>query len=136
VVYYPKLAWPMRVILWSVASVTVCLYFRALKGKWLEIRTNVVHMCSVTVAQHAVSLFSSVFCCRAGSEYPNGYPVFGNSRGGFPLPSLRFVIRDCDRSYPSHRHCLSTAPTLSSATLLSILEGVPLSATWGRGWTL
>ena len=32
------------------------------------------------------------------------------------------------------RHCLSAAPSLSGATLLYILEGVPLSATWGRGW--
>ena len=32
------------------------------------------------------------------------------------------------------RHCLSAASSLSGATLLSILEGVPLSATWGRGW--
>jgi len=30
------------------------------------------------------------------------------------------------------RHCLSAAPSLSGATLLSILEGVPLSATWGN----
>jgi len=39
---------------------------------------------------------SSVFCCRAGSEYSNGYPVLGNSWGGFPFPSSFFhhiVIR-------------------------------------------
>jgi len=68
---------------------------------------------------------SSVFCCRAGSGYPNGYPVLGNSWGGFPLPSSQFVIRDCDQSFPSPWHCLSTAPSLSGATLLSILEGIP-----------
>jgi len=33
----------------------------------------------------------------------------------------------------SYRHCLSAAPSLSGATLLSIHEGVPLSATWGPG---
>ena len=27
---------------------------------------------------------SSVFCYRAGSGYANGYPVLGNSQGGFP----------------------------------------------------
>ena len=32
------------------------------------------------------------------------------------------------------RHCLSVAPFLSGATLLSILEGVPVSATWGHRW--
>jgi len=37
---------------------------------------------------------SPVFCYRAGSGYPfHGYPVLGNSRGGFPLPSSLFVIR-------------------------------------------
>jgi len=40
-----------------------------------------------------------------------------------------------NQSFPSRRHCLSAAPSLSSRTLLSILEGVPLSATWGRGWS-
>jgi len=29
----------------------------------------------------------------------------GNSRGGFPLPSLRFVITYCDQSFPSPWHC-------------------------------
>jgi len=29
---------------------------------------------------------------------------------------------------------LSAAPSLSGATLLTVLEGVPLSTTWGRGW--
>ena len=42
---------------------------------------------------------SSVFCCRAGSGYTNGYPVLGNSRGGFPLPSLQFEITYCDRIF-------------------------------------
>jgi len=74
----------------------------------------------------------SVFCCRAGSGYPNGYPVLGNSRGGFPLPSSRLMITYCDQSFPSPWHCLSAAPSLSGATLLSTLEGIPLSATWGR----
>jgi len=76
---------------------------------------------------------SSVFCCRAGSGYPNGYPVLGNSRGGFPLPSSRFVITYCDQSFPSPWHWLSAAPLLSGATLLSTLEGIPLSITRGRG---
>jgi len=40
---------------------------------------------------HFCLSLSSVFCCRAGSGYPYGYPVSGNSRGGFPLPSSRFV---------------------------------------------
>jgi len=35
---------------------------------------------------------SSVFCCRAGSGYHNGYPILGNSRGGF----LAFLVV-CDR---------------------------------------
>jgi len=47
---------------------------------------------------HALSL-SSVFCYRAGSGYPNGYPVLGNSQDGFPLPSLWFVITYCDQSF-------------------------------------
>jgi len=81
------------------------------------------------------SSLSSVFCCRAGSGYPNGYPVLGNSRGGFPLPSSRFVITYCDQSFPSPWHCLSAAPSLSGAIFLSTLEGVPLSAAWGRGWS-
>jgi len=68
---------------------------------------------------------SSVFCFRAGSGYPNGYPVLGNSRGGFPLPSSQFVIAYCDQSFPSPCYCLSAAPSLSSATLLSTLEGIP-----------
>jgi len=79
-------------------------------------------------------ILSSVFCCRAGSGYPDGHPVFGNSRGGFPLPSSWFVMTYCDQSFPSSWHCLSMAP--SGATLLSTLEGVPLSATWARGWSL
>ena len=80
---------------------------------------------------------SSAFCCRAGSGYPYWYPVLGNSRGGFPLPSSRFVITYmyCDQSFPSPWHCLSAAPCLSGATLLSTLEGVPLSATRGRRWS-
>ena len=81
------------------------------------------------VSDSFLSLFSlsSVFCCRAGSGYPNGYPVLGNSRGGFPLPSSRFVITYCDQSFPSPWHCLSAAPSLSGATLLDSHEGVPLS---------
>jgi len=51
------------------------------------------------------------------------------------LPSSRFVITYCDQSFPSPWHCLSAAPSLSGATLLSTLEGVPLSATWGREWS-
>ena len=78
---------------------------------------------------------SLVICCRAGSGYPNGYPVLGNSRGGFSLPSSRFVITCCDQSFPSPWHCLSVAPSLSGATLLSTLQGIPLSATWGHGWS-
>ena len=48
---------------------------------------------SVRLRKTPVSLvsLSSVFCCREGSGYPNGYPVYpngysvlGNSRGGFP----------------------------------------------------
>jgi len=89
---------------------------------------------------------SPVFCCRAGSGYPlHGYPILGNSLGGFPLPSSRFVIRVpsprwiCPQRLSglylpqfgigafSPRHCLSAA-SLSGATLQSILEGVPLSA--------
>jgi len=81
----------------------------------------------------ALSL-SSVFCYRAGSGYPNGYPALGNSRGGFPVPSSRFVITHCDQSFPSPWHCLSAAPSLSDATLLSTLEGIPLSTTRGCGW--
>jgi len=38
-----------------------------------------------------------------------------------------------NRSFPSPKHCLSAAPSFSDATLLSILEGVPLSATWDAG---
>jgi len=45
----------------------------------------------VKVISLSLSL-SPVFCCRAGSGYPNGYPVLGNSQGGFPLPSLRLSI--------------------------------------------
>jgi len=84
---------------------------------------------TVTVSNPSISLFSLLL--RAGS----GYPVVGNSRGGFPLPSLRSVITYCDQSFPSPWQCLSAAPSLSGATLLSTLEGVPLSATWGRGWS-
>ena len=65
---------------------------------------------------------SSVFCCRAGSGYPNGYPVLGNSRGGFLLPSSRFVITYCDQSFPSPWHCLSAAPSWC----------YPLVHSWGR----
>jgi len=46
-----------------------------------------------------LSLFSILL--RAGSGYPNGYPVLGNSQGGFPLPSSRFVITYCDQGFPS-----------------------------------
>jgi len=53
----------------------------------------------------------SVFCCRAGSGYAFGYPVLGNSQGGFPLPCSRFVITYCDQSFPSPWHCLSAAPS-------------------------
>jgi len=88
------------------------------------------------LTDHVSLSLSSVFCCRAGSGYPNEYyPVFGNSRGGFPLPSSQFVITYCDQSFPSPWHCLSAAPSVSGATLLSTLEDVPLSATWGRGWS-
>jgi len=76
----------------------------------------------------SLTTLSSVFCCRAGSGYPNRYSVLGNSRGGFPLPSSRFVIKYCDQSFPSPWHCLYAAPSLSGATPLSILKGVPLSA--------
>jgi len=115
--------------------------------KRLDERKRVVRMLLVIVSVFAVSWFpfftlqvvppslSSVFCCRTGSGYPHGYPVLGNSRGGFPLTSSQFVITYCDQSFPSRWHCLSAAPSLSGATLLSILEGVPLSATWGRGWS-
>ena len=41
-----------------------------------------------------------------------------------------------NQSFPSPRHCLSAAPSLSDATLLTIREGVLLSATRGRGWSL
>jgi len=40
---------------------------------------------NILLSSTPASLFlSSVFCCRAGSGYPNGYPVLGNNRGGFP----------------------------------------------------
>jgi len=65
----------------------------------------------------SMSLLSSVFCCRAGSGYPN--TVLGNSRGGFPLPSSWFVITYCDQSFPSPWHCLSVAPSLSCPGPLS-----------------
>jgi len=65
---------------------------------------------SHTSSSRKLSL-SSVFCCRAGSGYPNGYPVLGNSRCGFPLPSSRFAITYCDQSFPSPWHCLSVAPS-------------------------
>jgi len=54
---------------------------------------------------------SFIFFYRAGSGYPNGYPVLENSRGGFLLPSSRFVITYCDQSFPSPWHCLSTPHT-------------------------
>ena len=54
---------------------------------------QVCRPCSVVLS------LSSVFCCRAGSGYPNGCPVLGNSQGGFPLPSSRFVITYCDQSF-------------------------------------
>ena len=38
-----------------------------------------------------------------------------------------------NQSFPSHRHWLSAAPSLSGATLLTILEGVPLSAPGDAG---
>ena len=84
-----------------------------------------INRCCSSVVLRSLSSLSSVFCCRAGSGYPNGYPVLGNSWGGFPLPSSRFVITYCDQSFPSPWHCLSAAPSLSGATLLSTLEGVP-----------
>jgi len=40
----------------------------------------------VTLSTCTVSLKSLLY--RAGSGYPNGYPVLGNSRGGFPLAFL------------------------------------------------
>jgi len=40
------------------------------------------------------------------------------------------MITYCDQSFHSPWHCLSAAPSLSGAALLSILEGVSLSATW------
>ena len=46
---------------------------------------------------------------------------------------LQFVITYCDQSFPSPWHCLSTALSLSGATLLSTLKGVPLSTTWDAG---
>jgi len=97
-----------------------CYYLLSLIAVWLT-------MCILNIS------LSSVFCCRAGSGYPNGYPVLGNSRGAFPLPSSRFAITYCDQSFPFPWHCLSAAPSLSGATLLSTQEGVPLSTTWGRG---
>jgi len=104
---------------------------------------------AICIQQHGLNILqqsanqsfplSSIFCCRAGSGYPNGYPdgypVSGNSRGGFPLPSSRFMITYCDQSFPSLWHCLCAAPSLSGANLLSNLEGVPLSATWGYRWS-
>ena len=70
----------------------------------------IVQVHSTFINKSSLSLLSSVFCCTAGSGYPNGYPVLGNSRGGFPLPSSRCVITYCDQSFPSPWHCLSTAP--------------------------
>ena len=53
---------------------------------------------------------------------PNGYPDLGNSRAGFSLPSSQCVITYCDhQSFPSPWHCLSAAPSLSGATLLSTM---------------
>ena len=46
-----------------------------------------------------------------------------------------FVITYCDQSFPFPWHCLSAAHSLSGATLSSTLKGIPLSATWGRGWS-
>jgi len=96
----------------------------------LTIRIDTGHLVLCTIKKSVNHLnsclsLSSVYCCRAGSGYPNGYIVLGNSRGGFPLPSSRFVITYCDQSFPSLWHCLSAAPSLSGATLLSTLEGVP-----------
>ena len=103
---------------------------------WVLHLQNELFCVSGKIKHRCVSLsLSSVFCCRAGSGYPNGYPVLGHSRGGFTLPSSWFVITYCDQSFPSPWHCLSAAPSLSGATLLSTLEGVPLSATRGCGWS-
>jgi len=67
---------------------------------------------------------SSVFYCRAGSGYPKGYPVLGNSRGGFPLPSSGFVIPCCDQSFPSAWHCFvrGTLPVLPSCPLSRVFS--------------
>ena len=85
---------------------------------------NLLRSLASSCSMYVFSL-SSVFCCRAGSEYP----VLGNSQGGFPLPSSRFVITYCDQSFTSL--ALFVRGTLP--ILLSTLEGVPLSTTWDAG---
>jgi len=75
---------------------------------------------NVTI-EHTLSLQSSAVEQVLGIL--NGYPVLGNSRGGFPcLP--RGLWSHIVISFPSPWHCLSAAPSLSGATLLSTLEGM------------
>ena len=109
---------------------TQCMHWR-----WWLSSVSIVKACHLAHDTHthtrSLSLFSLLL--REGSGYPIGYPVLGNSRGGFPLPSAWFVITYCDQSFPSPWHCLSMAHSLSGATLFCTLEGIPLSATWGRG---
>jgi len=75
----------------------------------ISFRLDVIHSLSLSL--------SPVFCCRAGS----GYPVLGNSRGGFPLPSSQFVITYCDQSFPSPWHCCPRHPPYP------VLPSCPLS---------
>jgi len=90
----------MRCIPWEFSS----RYRKLIRQHW-TIQADGLPLSSLLLLS-----LSSVFCCRAGSGYLNGYPVLGNSRGGFPLPSSRFIY--CDQSFPSPWHCLSAAGTL------------------------
>jgi len=58
---------------------------------------------------------SSVFCCRAGSGYPNGYPVLGNSRGAFL--ALRDHILWSEFSFSLALFVRGTLPMLPSCPL-------------------
>ena len=119
-----------------VMSVSVCLAVRT-----SELRRIFRACClwprlgSPLTSLHCASLSLQSSAVEQVLDILNEYPVLGNSRGDFPLPSSWFVITYCDESFPSPWHCLSAALSLSGATLLSTLEGVPLSATWGRGWS-
>jgi len=100
----------------------------AMGRNWTICKTLEFHSRQITMPAphhsiflHAGCSLSSVFCCRTGSGYPNGYPVLGNSQDGCSLPSSRFVITYCDQSFPSPWHCLSAAPSLS------VLPSCPLS---------